>query len=474
VSTPAGHDPRPLNRRTFPSAPAAPPRLVHLGLGAFHRAHQLWYTQHAEADPAHPEWGYVSFTGRSATVAEQLTEQDGLYTLVERGPEGDAHEVVTALVEARPADDVDRLWELLAAPGTAVVTLTVTEAAYQLGPHLAFDAQRPAVAADLALLRQAYRDGNFALDAVGVPATPAAKLVVGLAERRRAGAGPLAVVPCDNLSANAVAARHAVQGLAAAVDPRLGGWIERTVSFVATSIDRITPRTEDTVLGSVARETGYADAVPVVTEPFSSWVLSGEFPAGRPAWERAGAVFVDDIEAFERRKLWLLNGAHSLMAYAGQLRGHATVAEALADPACRQEVEQFWDEAQQHLTAPGLDVPAYRAALLERFANPRIAHHLAQIAADGSAKLQMRAVPVLRAERAAGRPGTAAARMIAAWTVFLEGRTELDDAAAEQVLAAAAGTGRARVRALLALLDRELAERDDVVDLVARLAADLR
>lgn len=473
MSTPGEPDPRPLNRRTFPTAPAAPPRIVHLGLGAFHRAHQLWYTQHAEADPQRPEWGCVSFTGRSATMAEKLKEQDGLYTLVERGPEGDRHEVVGALVEARAADEVGRLWELLAAGETAVVTITVTEAAYHLDIGLDLDVQDPAVAADLAALRAAHRHGAFDLDAVGVPRTMAAKVVVGLAERRRAQAGPLAVVPCDNLSANGVAAHHAVQGLAEAVDPALGRWVENNVSFVATSIDRITPRTDDRLVESVARETGYADRVPVVTEPFRSWVLSGEFPAGRPAWERAGAVFVDDIDAFERRKLWLLNGAHSLMAYAGQLRGHTTVAEALADDVCRQEVEQFWDEAQHHLTAPDLDVPAYRAALLERFANPRIAHHLAQIGVDGSAKLRMRAVPVLRAEREAGRDGSAAARMIAAWTVFLEGRTEVEDASAEQVLAAGSGTGRDRVRALVELLDPELAAHDDVVDLVAGLAADL-
>ncbi|MFF0944031.1 mannitol dehydrogenase family protein [Kocuria sp. CPCC 205300] len=459
-----------MNRRAFPTAPAAPPRLVHLGLGAFHRAHQLWYTQHAEADPRHPEWGYVSFTGRSATVAEQLAEQDGLYTLVERGPEGDEYEVVGALVEARAADDVDRLWELLAAPGTAVVTLTMTESAYQMGPELAFDAERPAVAADLAALQRAYRNGAFELSAVGMPTTPAAKLVVGFAERRRAGAGPLAVVSCDNLSANDVAARHAVQGLAAAVDPRLGEWIERTISFVATSVDRITPRAGDDVAEDVARRTGWVDRSPVVTEPFHSWVLSGDFPAGRPDWERAGAVFVEDIEPFENRKLWLLNGAHSLMAYTGPSRGHTTVAEALADPACRGWVEAFWDEASAHLTTPGLDLPAYRAALLERFANPRIAHHLAQIGVDGATKLQMRAVPVLRAERAAGRPGTAAARMIAAWTMHLEGRTRVDDSAAEQVLAANGGTGRDRVRALLGVLDPELAAHDSVVDLVTGLA----
>lgn len=461
----------PLNRTTL-GLPTPPVRLVHLGLGAFHRAHQAWYTQHAETDPGRPEWGYASFTGRSAALADQLAPQDGLYTLVERSGDGDRYELISALAEARPADDVVALWGHLADPQVAVVTLTVTEAAYHLGPGLSFDPGVPAVAADRVQLAAAWSDGAFDLEAVGVPATTAGKLVVGLAARRAAGTGPIAVVPCDNLSANAVAARHAVQGLAAAVDAGLGDWVGDNVSFVATSIDRITPRTEPELLETVERETGHRDVAPVVTEPFASWVLSGEFPAGRPAWERAGAVFVDDIEAFETRKLWLLNGAHSLLAYAGQLRGHATVAEALADPACHGWVEAFWDEAARHFTAPGLDVPGYRAALLERFANPRIAHHLAQIAIDGSTKLQMRAVPVLRAERSAGRDGEAAARMIAAWTAHLDGRTEVQDTAAERILAG--NTGPDRVRRLLGVVDPGLAADDDVVALVDRLAGDLR
>lgn len=465
--------PLPVNRRTVDVPPAPRPRLIHIGLGAFHRAHQLWYTQHCEDDAAHPQWGYASFSGRSADLAKALDAQDGLYTLVERGPASDEYEVISGIVEAHPAENVSRLWELLADPATAVLTITITEAAYNLGEGLTFDPDQAAVAADLGTLQASFADGVFDLSRVGVPASMAGKVVVGLAQRRRAGAGGLAVVSCDNLSANDVAAHNAIQGLAAAVDPDLGAWVEDNVSFVATSIDRITPRTEDSVLEDVARETGYADAVPVVTEPFHSWVLQGDFPAGRPSWENAGAQFVTDIEPFERRKLWLLNGSHSLMAYAGQLRGHTTVAEAIGDPVCRAWVQEFWDEAAHHLTAPGLDVPGYRAALLERFSNPRIAHHLAQIAMDGSTKLQLRAVPVLKAEREAGRVGTAAARAIAAWIAYLEGRTEVSDARAELVLEANGKPAQERVRALISVLDAEFAQREDVVELISELVNEL-
>ena len=219
---------------------------------------------------------------------------------------------------------------------------------------------------------------------------------------------------------------------------------------------------------------GYRDTSPVVAEPFANWVLSGDFPAGRPRWEDAGAVFVTDIEPYENRKLWLLNGAHSLLAYAGQLRGHTTVAQALADPLCLRAVDKFWDEAEAilHRTAGNaeeLQIPAYRDALLARFGNARIAHHLAQIAMDGSTKLRMRAVPVLRAERAAGRSGAAAALMMAAWIDYSAAASALQDPRADEVAAANRLSGSERIRAMLELVDPVLAGDRGVAGLVEDL-----
>jgi fructuronate reductase len=263
--------------------------------------------------------------------------------------------------------------------------------------------------------------------------------------------------------------------MAGAWDAGLAGWIEANVSFVSTSVDRITPRTTAADIAAVQAACGYRDTSPVVAEPFSNWVLSGDFPAGRPRWEDAGAVFVAEIEPYENRKLWLLNGAHSLLAYAGQLRGHTTVAQALADPLCLQAVEEFWDEAETNLSGPEgtaaeLQIPAYRAALLQRFGNARIAHHLAQIAMDGSTKLRMRAVPVLRAERAAGRFGAAAALMIAAWMDYSAASGAFQDPLADEVAAANRLAGAARIRALLALVDPALAADGSVVDLIESLS----
>jgi fructuronate reductase len=437
----------------------APVRIVHMGLGAFHRSHQAWYTQHA-GDSA--EWGIASFTGRRPDAAEVLAAQDGLYTVVERSDAGDSFEVVGSIVEAVDGADVERFVEVVAAPLTSLITLTITEAAYRLGADGKLDNQAPDVVADLAVLSGGSASGK--------PTTPLGRLVLGLAARRDADAGPLAVVCCDNLSNNGTVARSAVMGMAKAFDAGLAAWIDANVSFVSTSVDRITPRTTDADIDAVAEACGYRDESPVVAEPFRNWVLSGDFPAGRPHWEDAGAVFVDEIEPYENRKLWLLNGAHSLLAYAGQLRGHKTVAEALADDFCRQSVEDFWDEAAANLHGEDLRIPEYRTALLERFGNSRIAHHLAQIAMDGSAKLRMRSLPVLHAERAAGRSGQAAARMIAAWTAYTATATGLQDPQAADIAAANLLTGRVRLEALLGLVDPDLVADAAIVELVERLA----
>ncbi|MCT9627183.1 mannitol dehydrogenase family protein [Pseudarthrobacter equi] len=433
-----------------------PVRIVHLGLGAFHRSHQAWYTQQA-GDAG--DWGIAAFTGRRPDAALALAEQDGLYTVVERADAGDSFSVVGSIVEAVDGADVKRLVELVASPAIAVVTLTITEAAYRIGTDGQLDRTASDVAADLSLL------GSLQ----GEPATPLGRLVLGLAARRAAGAGPLAVVCCDNLSNNGTVAHNAVTGLAAAWDADLAEWIDDTISFVSTSVDRITPRTTDADVRAVEAACGYRDNSPVVAEPFSNWVLSGEFPAGRPRWEDAGAVFVTDIEPYENRKLWLLNGAHSLLAYGGQLRGHSTVAEALADPECLQAVEAFWDEAEANLPG-GLQIPAYRAALLARFSNARIAHNLGQIAMDGSTKLRMRAIPVLQAERAAGRSGAAAALMIAAWMDHSSTAAQpLQDARADAIDTANLLAGTRRIQALINLLDPALAMDHEVVQMVENL-----
>jgi fructuronate reductase len=464
-------DPRPeavaLNRTTLAErggrAEPAPVRIVHLGLGAFARAHQAWYT--SVVDKA-GEWGIAAFTGRSADAASALAPQDGLFHVVERSASGDVAHLVTSIVEAADGEDTARLLKLLAAPETAIVTLTITELGYRLRSDGAPDTGHPAVIDDIEILRQLLGGADRAHNPR--PQTALGRLVLGLDARRRAGVGPLAVVPCDNIADNGTLVRTGLMGLAAAVDRSLADWIGRNVSFVSTSVDRITPRTTPADVEATAKLTGWRDAAPVVTEPFHDWILSGGFPAGRPAWERAGARFVDDIEPFEHRKLWLLNGAHSLLAYLGMLRGHTTVSEAIADCECRVHVIRLWDEARCHLPEE-LDLDAYTTALLTRFENPRIEHRLEQISAEAVAKLRVRAVPIARAERDAGRGAGAVASLIAAWIALVRAGRVLDDT--HWAAAKAASAEADPIRAMVRLLDENLAADGDFVEAVRRAIA---
>ena len=215
------------------------------------------------------------------------------------------------------------------------------------------------------------------------------------------------------------------------------------------------------------KATGCDDRCPVVSEPFHEWVLSGKFPAGRPRWQEAGATFTDDITPYEHRKLWLLNGAHSLLAYAGSIRGYTTVAGAAADETCRSWLEEWWAVASPHLDQPAADVAAYRAALLERFGNARMHDRLDRIAADGSQKLPIRILPVLRAERAAGRVPAGATRVLAAWVCHLRGLgAPVSDARANEVVPLAQGPLDKAVPGVLGWLDPALGADADVAAII--------
>ncbi len=422
--------------------PAAPVRIVHLGLGNFFRAHQCWYTEHA---PNAGDWGIAAFTGVGSGPVPELHEQDCLYTLVVNEAAGSRPEVISSLSAAHAADEHEQWLGYFASPDVAIVTITVTEAGYCRNADGGLDVTDPGVEADLRALRS---------DPRALVTTAPARLAAALLARNAAGGGPITVLPCDNVVDNGEMAHRvvtdAVENVASSVMP----WVAENVSFVTTMVDRITPRATDADQAHLTQSTGVDDPALVVTEPFHEWVLAGRFAAGRPAWEQAGATFVDDIRPYEARKLWLLNGSHSLMAYAGSIRGHETVAEAITDPVVRGWVEQWWDDASPHLTQPSEEIHAYRAALVDRFANPRIRHLLAQIAADGSQKLPIRIVPTLQAERAAGRMPHGATRALAAWLLHLRGLgAPVSDPASSQLTALVDGDLAGAAERLLDWLD---------------------
>jgi len=419
-------------------------RIVHIGLGAFHRAHQAWFTAQVDTEK---QWGIVAFTGRSAKAAEELASQDGLFTLITRGEAGDEFEIIDSIVRAEDGNDTEAFTSAITNPQTAIVTLTITEAGYGM-------------------------DASGHVDTVNPPVT-LHRLAVALETRRRVNGQPIAVVSCDNMPSNGALLKVAMGDLFASFGAESVAWMNANVSFVSTSIDRITPKTTEADFATVLAETGWDDCSPVVTEPFRDWVLEGEFPLGRPAWENAGARFVDHIEPFENRKLWLLNGSHSLLAYAGQLRGHETVAQAIADETCLEWVEAFWNEAVQHLPADELDLPKYRAALLGRFRNGKIAHRLSQIAIDGSTKLRVRIAPTVKSELAAGRDAKGCAVAIRAWVEFVIANVgRVEDSQAQAILNAYSTTrdldaDREQLASrLVAIVDSELAANTDFMDLV--------
>src|SRR5829696_6517025 len=447
--------------RSLPGAPAAAPvRIVHLGLGNFHRAHQAWYTAHA---PDADQWGIAGFTGRRRDTADALAPQDGLYTLITRAAEGDTFELIGALSAVHPAADHDAYLAYLSAPQTALVTITVTEAAYLRNAEGHLDTDQEVIVADLHALR-------------GPPRSPVnslpARLVAGLLARRDAGVGAITILSCDNLPENGAVTWTVVTELAALVDESLPEWIHDNVDFATSMVDRITPVTTDEDRRLVQQHNGYVDASPVPTEPFSEWVVSGRFPAGRPRWEGSGVQLVDDVAPFEQRKLWLLNASHSLLAYAGSIRGHETIDQAIADPACREWVNLAWDEASRNLPLPPAEITGYREALLTRFSNPRMGDQLARIAADGSTKLLVRTLPTIRAERAAGRIPVGCATTLAAWVLHLRGLgAPIRDAGAAAARDAAnSGELPEVVPAVLDVLGLGFGADKDFVDAVLRQA----
>ncbi len=427
-------------------------RLLHLGLGNFFRAHQAWYTEHS---PDRSEWGYAAFAGRSAELATRLAGQDGLYTLVTRAPETDSYEVVGSVARTHPAADHAAWLGYLTSSALAVITLTVTEAGYLRRPDGALDLENPVLQRDLQAL---------AADPAAPVVTAPARLVAGLDARRRADGGPLAIVPCDNMAGNGAVVAGVVAQVAARLDSALAEWIAARVSFVSATVDRITPRTEPGEAAAVLAASGRRDACPVVTEPFAEWALCGDFPAGLPSWHDAGALFTDDIVPYENRKLWLLNGAHSLLAYAGSIRGHTTVSEAM----CRRDLPRMGRRLVGRRRAAPHPARQGDCGLLPHdfwSAGRTVASVITSARSRPTDRRSCRCAscPCYAPNGTSGQIPLAATRILAAWICHLRGMgAPVSDVDGSAFVAAASGPMPAAVRRVLGKLDPQLGD-DDVV-----------
>jgi fructuronate reductase len=421
--------------------------VVHLGLGAFHRAHQAAVFD-AALTAGDLRWGIVGVSMRSAAVRDQLRPQDCLYTIVERSDAGERLRIIGAIrdVLLAPAEP-ERVVDALAHPDVHLVTLTVTEKGYRLHPAngglLEDDAD---VAADLADL--------------SAPRTVPGFLVAGLRARRARGVAPFTVLSCDNLSHNGARLRGAVLAMARRHDADLAGWIDASVPFPNTMVDRIVPATEAADIAALAERLGVEDAAMVKTEPFLQWIIEDDFAGARPHFETLGVQLTADVAPWEAAKLRLLNGAHSAIAYLGGLAGIAHVDGFVSRATGRRFVEALWDETQTTLSPPdGLDLPAYRTALMARFANSALRHATRQIAMDGSQKIPQRLLAPIARRLANGQPIEALSLAVAAWMRWQSGiddagnRFAVQDPLAARSAAALGGTRdpQARVAALLAM-----------------------
>jgi fructuronate reductase len=389
--------------------------IVHLGIGAFHRAHQAVYTDAILADDA--SWGIVAASLRSPATRDALHPQNGLYALAVRGAEGGSLRVIGSVSDVLVApEERERLLGAMTDVSVRIVSLTITEKGY---------CHDPATGA----LNEAHPDIRHDLAHPHAPVTAPGLIVEALAVRRGAGVPPFTVLTCDNLPSNGHVAKRILDRLAALRDSDLGAFVAGELVCPSTMVDRITPATTDEDRASIATRLGAWDAWPVVTEPFSQWVIEDRFPSGRPAWERAGAELVTDVAPYELMKLRLLNGAHSTLAYLGYLAGYGLISEAMADPTFEALARGVMEEATPTLAVPpGVDLAAYKRALIERFKNPALKHRTWQICMDGSQKLPQRLLGSIRDCLRLGAPFDRLALGVAGWMRYITGIDESGEA----------------------------------------------
>lgn len=442
------------------------PGIVHLGMGAFARAHTAVFTENAMLASGELQWGITGVTQRKDTVARQLVPQDGLFTVLERGSGAAPLRVVSSIVDVISGrDNPAAVVDLIGADATKVVTLTITEKGYRVDPQTgSLNTSDSQVQADLA--------GQDPQTAIG-------QIVRGLQQRARTGAGPITVISCDNLPSNGELTEALVRAFAASLPPGeaepLLAWLDANVTFPNTMVDRMVPATTSDDRDVVEQELGLRDEAAVMAEPFMQWIIEDNFAGPRPRWEDAGAVFSSDVAAWETAKLRLLNASHSMLSYLGLATGPTTISDTVGEPAFRTACIRMMSTEVLPTIAlpPGLDADKYCTQILNRFANPALAHTTAKVGSDGSQKIGPRLLGTITANLNAGSRPRWACLAIAAWMYHVANTplTDLDDPRAAELQGAlpSVRTPETIVSALLgvrSIFDRALATQPDFNDLL--------
>ncbi len=415
---------------------ALKPGIVHLGLGAFHRAHQAAFTEQAMANSG-GDWGIIGVSMRSDTVARQLLPQQCLYSLMDEDSGGYSLRVIGALCDVLVAPrEPERVISAIANPAIKVITLTITEKGYALAAD--------GCSLDIAgSIRRDLKNPEQPESAIGL-------LALGLRARHRQGAAPLSIISCDNLAENSLRLRGVLRDYLALSFPKVLPWLKENVTFPCSMVDRIVPAMQSEKRQRQSERLGFIDEAAVSTEPFRQWIIENKFAAGIPDWNSAGAQLVEDVRPYEEIKLRLLNAAHSAIAYVGLLSGMETVDQFMSDETLKRFVESLMTgELMPALATPqAFDLPGYRDQLLQRFRNPCLHHRCSQIAMDGSEKIPQRWVVTLQS----GTQTPLLRKALSCWLYFvLETDLAIDDPQSERLLELRASGGAIEQRIAAAL-----------------------
>lgn len=422
-------------------------RMVHIGFGAFHRAHQAVCSDRLASEHG-SDWGYCEINLNSGELIQALKQQDYCYSVAEMAGDQLALRVIGVVKEALhgKSDGIDAVIEALAQPDVAIVSMTVTEKGYCYEPSSGkLDLNHPAIVHDIANPES--------------PSSLPGLILAGIVRRRERGLAPFSVMSCDNMPENGHVTRNVVTGLAEKLDSELANWITENVTFPSTMVDRIVPAMTDETHAALREKLGCDDPVSVACEPFLQWVIEDNFVSGRPEWEKAGAELVSDVLPYEEMKLRMLNGSHSFLAYLGYLAGYQHISDCMADEHYRQAALQLMMAEQAPTLRANVDLAAYADSLIARYENLAIKHRTGQIANDGTQKLPQRWLDSIRWHLKHGGSYKLLALGVAGWIRYVGGvdeqgeAIEIRDPMREQLAQRVAETpeGEARVAALMSI-----------------------